>query len=81
MTDRVASEYLDVGGRSWDERRPGVHWKVLHRDDDRQTVLVRYDPGATVPRHRHRGEEQILVIEGSVLAIMSGPAEPVPPDP
>jgi|RhiMetdeSRZDD1v2_1073273.scaffolds.fasta_scaffold153209_6 anti-sigma factor ChrR (cupin superfamily) len=61
-----ASEYVSVGGRPWQERRSGVHWKVLHEDGDRRTVLVRYEAGAIVPRHRHLGDEQIFVIEGSV---------------
>jgi anti-sigma factor ChrR (cupin superfamily) len=61
-----ASQYLDVSGLRWEERRPGVFWKVLHRDGDRQTVLVRYAPGATIPRHRHLGEEQVFVMQGSV---------------
>jgi anti-sigma factor ChrR (cupin superfamily) len=26
--------------------------------------LLRYDPGATVPRHRHLGEEHIFVLSG-----------------
>lgn len=60
------TQYLDVEGLAWEERRPGVFWKVLHRDGDRQTVLVRYAPGATIPRHRHLGEEQIFVMQGSV---------------
>jgi anti-sigma factor ChrR (cupin superfamily) len=60
------SEYVSVAGRPWQERRPGVHWKVLHEEGDRRTVLVRYDPGAVIPRHRHLGDEQIFVIEGSV---------------
>ena len=60
------TDYLDVGAQPWVERRPGVHWKVLFREDERQTVLVRYDPGATIPRHRHIGDEQIFVLEGEV---------------
>jgi anti-sigma factor ChrR (cupin superfamily) len=60
------SEYVSVGARPWQERRAGVHWKILHEAGDRRTVLVRYDAGAVVPRHRHVGEEQIFVIEGSV---------------
>ena len=28
-------------------------------------ALLRYAPGAAVPRHRHRGLETILVLEGS----------------
>jgi anti-sigma factor ChrR (cupin superfamily) len=61
-----ASEYVSVAGRPWQQRYPGVHWKVLHQDGDRRTVLVRYEPGAVIPRHRHLGEEQIYVLEGSV---------------
>jgi len=61
-----ASEYLSVAGRAWDERGPGVHWKVLREAGDRKTVLVRYAPGAVIPRHRHLGDEEIFVIEGSV---------------
>jgi anti-sigma factor ChrR (cupin superfamily) len=43
-----------------------VHWKVLHEEGDRRTVLVRYDRGAVIPRHRHLGDELIFVLEGSV---------------
>jgi anti-sigma factor ChrR (cupin superfamily) len=60
------SEYISVAGRAWDQRRPGVHWKVLREAGDRKTVLVRYDRGAVIPRHRHLGDEEIFVIEGSV---------------
>jgi anti-sigma factor ChrR (cupin superfamily) len=61
-----SSEYVSVAARPWHERRPGVHWKVLHEEGDRRTVLVRYEAGAVIPRHRHLGDEQIFVIEGSV---------------
>jgi anti-sigma factor ChrR (cupin superfamily) len=61
-----ASEYVSVAARAWDQRRPGVHWKVLREAGDRKTVLVRYEPGAVIPRHRHLGDEEIYVIEGSV---------------
>ena len=29
-------------------------------------MLVRYAPGAVIPRHRHLADEQIFVLEGSV---------------
>jgi anti-sigma factor ChrR (cupin superfamily) len=61
-----SSEYVSVAARPWDQRRPGVLWKVLREAGDRKTVLVRYEPGAVVPRHRHLGDEEIFVIEGSV---------------
>ncbi|HET9491284.1 MAG TPA: cupin domain-containing protein [Methylomirabilota bacterium] len=43
-----------------------MFWKILREEGDRRTVLTRYAPGATIPRHRHLGEEQIYVLEGSV---------------
>jgi anti-sigma factor ChrR (cupin superfamily) len=58
--------YVDATDRPWTEPRPGVHWKILWEEGDRRTVLVRYEPGAVIPRHRHLGDEQIFVLEGSV---------------
>jgi anti-sigma factor ChrR (cupin superfamily) len=60
------SLYVDVAGQPWQERRPGVHWKLLWAEGQRRALLVRYAPGATIPRHRHLGDEQIFVLEGSV---------------
>jgi anti-sigma factor ChrR (cupin superfamily) len=62
----LPSLYVTAADRDWQERRPGVHWKVLWEEGDRRAVLVRYAPGATIPRHRHVGDEQIFVLEGSV---------------
>jgi len=58
--------YVDVAGRAWEERRPGVFWKILWEEGDRKAVLMRYTPGATIARHRHLGDEQIWVLEGSL---------------
>ena len=48
------------------ERRPGVFWKVLWEEGDRKAVLVRYTRARPIARHRHLGDEQIYVLEGSV---------------
>lgn len=61
-----ASLYVDAAKVSWVERRPGIFWKVLWEEGDRRAVLMRYEPGASIPRHRHLGDEQIYVLEGSV---------------
>jgi len=61
-----ASLYVAAAERPWFERRPGVQWKILFEDGERRTVLMRYAPGAVIPRHRHVGDEQIFVLEGSV---------------
>lgn len=68
MTQPPASLFVDAGRLPWIERRPGVFWKTLWEDPDgvHKALLVRYERGATIPRHRHRGDEQIFVLEGSV---------------
>ena len=66
MSAPPVSLYVRTAEAAWGERRPGVHWKVLWEEGDRKAVLMRYDPGATIPRHRHLGDEQIFVLEGSV---------------
>jgi anti-sigma factor ChrR (cupin superfamily) len=48
---------------------PGVRMKILALDKarDRVTMLVRGDPGATYPAHRHTGPEECYVIRGSLV--------------
>lgn len=53
--------------RAWAPLRPGIEIRVLQESDDgaERIALLRYRPGATVPRHRHLGEEHIYVLEGA----------------
>jgi len=69
MTDAPGSLFVAVDEIPWIERRPGVFWKVLWENPDgtHRALLVRIEPGTTIPRHRHLGEEQIFVLEGSVV--------------
>ena len=57
-----------AGERPWLSFLPGV--KLLPLRVDRaartQTSLWRLEPGATIPPHDHSGEEECLVLEGSV---------------
>ena len=55
-------------GRWMKTHDDGVFVKLLFVDKDRDTVttLVRMEPGSRIPRHRHRGVEQCLVLEGDV---------------
>lgn len=74
-TEKNASDLLIVraGEGEWVETEdPGVSFKLLYVDRERATVttLVRMSPGSRIPRHRHRGAEQCLVLEGDVS---SGP--------
>lgn len=63
--DPVAFAALLVGwrARAFKPFREGVEISVL-REGVPGVALLRYAPGAGVPRHRHPGMETILVLEG-----------------
>jgi anti-sigma factor ChrR (cupin superfamily) len=66
VTPVPSTLYVTAAERPWQERRPGVAWKILWEEGDGKALLVRYAAGATIPRHRHLGDEHIFVLEGSV---------------
>ncbi|WP_337268556.1 cupin domain-containing protein [Oryzifoliimicrobium ureilyticus] len=41
-----------------------IHWIRQFLDDQPGVALLKYEPGASVPRHRHEGLETILVLDG-----------------
>jgi anti-sigma factor ChrR (cupin superfamily) len=47
---------------------PGIDLKTLFKDvkSGRTTMLVRMEPGASLPSHRHGDDEQCLVLKGDV---------------
>jgi anti-sigma factor ChrR (cupin superfamily) len=47
--------------------RPGVEMHRLYGDEGGgpSAALLRYAPGASVPRHGHPGHEHVFVLEGS----------------
>lgn len=51
----------------WEELRPGVAISRLLKDEQGETrlALLHYEPGATVPSHRHAGMEVIQVLAGA----------------
>jgi len=51
----------------WKPMRPGIemHRLYQHGNDGPAAAFLRYQPGATLPRHRHTGFEQIFVLSGS----------------
>jgi anti-sigma factor ChrR (cupin superfamily) len=61
-------------GRWFETEDAGVSYKLLFADRERGTftTLVRMEAGARIPRHRHLGVEQCLVLEGD---LRSGPIE------
>ena len=46
---------------------PRVYVKDLGSSDGRSMQLVRYEPGASFPVHRHAGPELIYVLEGELI--------------
>lgn len=52
---------------AWEPFRPGVEIHRLYpaEPDGAAAALLRYQPGASVPRHLHTGFEHILVLSGS----------------
>jgi len=59
---------IDVRAYHWDEIVPGIKAHVLKEDAARgmRAVLIWAQPGARHPRHRHRGDENILVLAGAI---------------
>jgi len=53
---------------TWEELRPGVDEHRLYGPADgtgSSASILRYRPGARVPRHAHTGHEHIYVLAGS----------------
>ena len=64
------STYVDVDGATWEPTRfPGVTQKVLFKEADGSafTVLMKFEPGARLPKHAHTEIEQTFVLQGSLL--------------
>jgi hypothetical protein len=50
----------------WAPFSPKVTIKILHRDFDTQSYLLRLEPGAVVLPHVHGQDEECIVLEGEV---------------
>jgi anti-sigma factor ChrR (cupin superfamily) len=62
------STYVDPSTMEWmPSQFPKIAMKVLYRDEAKgeMTVLLKWEPGASLPFHRHPEIEQSYVIEGS----------------
>jgi len=72
--DAPASEIFALSDLPWHDARPGVRQKRIWEDKagERRCILARFEPGATLPPHRHVGDELIFIVEGA-NADESGP--------
>ena len=70
VTDRrsaPSSQIITLSDLPWIEARPGVRQKRIWEDKatERRALLARFEPGATLPPHRHVGDELIFLVEGA----------------
>jgi hypothetical protein len=63
----VASHRVSAGAQGWEPLRQGVNIKPLHMVGERISMLVRFEPGATVPAHPHGLGEECLMLEGDLF--------------
>lgn len=62
------SVYIDPSKIEWEKSQFDKIWmKVLYRNDKEgeMTVLLKWEPGAVLPFHKHPEIEQSFVLEGS----------------
>jgi anti-sigma factor ChrR (cupin superfamily) len=67
-TSSNPSQIIRVSERAWEPMTPTIKFKSLWSDpaSKRRAQLTRFEPGATLPMHRHVGDELLYVIEGSI---------------
>jgi len=59
---------MDLAAIPWRTTRyPGIriHFYVVDQRSGRALVLIEMAPGHGYPRHRHRGAEEVLVVQGA----------------
>lgn len=63
----LSPELINNTHAGWSELRDGVAIRILFEDTKTgySVGLIRYKPGASVPRHLHTGDEHIYVLSGS----------------
>ena len=63
LLQRAASLKDEPG---WEPLRPGVSIRRLYQaPSGAAAALLRYQPGASIPRHEHLGYEHVLVLDGA----------------
>src|ERR1044071_6116553 len=67
MTMSPRSQIISISDLEWREYQPGIRFTILWEDplSKRRALLARFEPGATLPPHRHVGDELIFLIEGA----------------
>jgi hypothetical protein len=61
------SNRVVADGSGWEPLRCGVQIRPLHTANGRISMLIRFEPGATVPTHPHVIGEECLMVEGELF--------------
>src|SRR5271165_4112274 len=62
------SQIIRVWEQAWEPMSPTIKFKTLWSDpaSKRRAQITRFEPGASLPMHRHDGDELLYVIEGAI---------------
>lgn len=62
------SQIIEVTELAWEPMTPTIKAKILWSDPatKRRAQLTRFEPGATLPMHKHIGDEFLYVVEGAI---------------
>jgi 2,4'-dihydroxyacetophenone dioxygenase len=63
---------LQPDAMAWIETGPGESFRPLRFEEDGFSDLIRLEPGAVMPRHRHTGDTHIFNLQGSRELIQTG---------
>lgn len=70
MADATAnpSKIIEVSELEWQSVTPTIKARLLWSDPaaKRRAQITRFEPGATLPMHKHVGDEFLYVIEGAI---------------
>ena len=68
IADDQMARHLTVGADAgeWQPFGAGLHLKVLHEAAGIMSYLVRLEPGAELPAHRHPVDEECVVLAGAL---------------
>jgi hypothetical protein len=50
----------------WRDFLPGIRRKVLHQGGGMMSYLLKFEPGAMLPAHRHPADEECVVLQGTL---------------
>ncbi len=68
VAEASTSRHLTIlpSGQDWQPFADGIEIKVLHEAEGTLSYLLRLQPHAVLPAHRHRQPEECMVLEGEL---------------